>query len=75
MYSIRLLCVMTFVKCVQTSELPVNEMTSEAQEPTQPADEIVIKLRPGDTSIELDKILKRHTEFVLSKEVDKYSNI
>jgi hypothetical protein len=66
---------MTFVKCVQTSELPVNEMTSEAQEPTQPADEIVIKLRPGDTSIELDKILKRHTEFVLSKEVDKYSNI
>ena len=75
MYSIHLLCVMTFVKCVQTSELPVNEMTSEAQEPTQDADEIVIKLRPGDTSIELDKILKRHTEFVLSKEVDKYSNI
>ena len=75
MYSIRLLCVMTFVKCVQSSELPVNEMTSEAQEPTQPADEIVIKLRPGDTSIELEKILKRHTEFVLSKEVDKYSNI
>jgi hypothetical protein len=37
---------MIFVKCVQTSELPVNEMTSEAQEPTQPADEIVIKLRP-----------------------------
>jgi hypothetical protein len=66
---------MTFVKCVQTSELPVNEMTSEAQEPTQPADEIVIKLSPGDTPKELDKILKRHTEFVLSKEVVEYSNV
>ena len=75
MYSIRLLCVMTFVKCVQTSELPVNEMTSEAQEPMQPADEIVIKLSPGGTSEDLDKILKRHPEFVLSKEVVKYRNV
>ena len=75
MYSIRLICVMIFVKCVQTSELPVNEMTSEAQEPTQPADEIVIKLRPGGTSEDLDKILKRHPQFVFSKEVVKYSNV
>ena len=50
MYLIRVLGVMTFVKCVQSSELPVNEMTSEAEEPTQPADEIVIKLNPGGTS-------------------------
>ena len=75
MYSIRLLCVMTFVKCVQSSELPVNEMTSEAQEPTQPADEIVIKLSPRGTSEDLDKILKRHPQFVFSKEVVKYSNV
>ena len=75
MYSIRLLCVMTFVICVQSSELPVNEMTSEAQEPTQPADEIVIKLSPGGTSEYLDKILKRHPHFVFSKEVVKYSNV
>ena len=65
---------MTFVKCVQTQELPVNEMTSEAQERTQPADEIVMKLSSGGTSEDLNKILKRHTEFVLSKEVVKYSN-
>jgi hypothetical protein len=29
---------MTFVKCVQSLELPVNDMTSEAEEPMQPAD-------------------------------------
>jgi hypothetical protein len=50
-------------------------MTSEAQEPTQPADEIVIKLSPGGTSEYLDKILKRHPQFVFSKEVVKYSNV
>jgi hypothetical protein len=60
MYLMRLLWVMTFVKCVQSSELPVNEMTSEAEEPTQPADEIGIKLNPGGTSEDLDRILKRH---------------
>jgi hypothetical protein len=49
-------------------------MTSEAQEPTQPADEIVIKLSPEGTSEDLDKILKRHPQFVFSKEVVKYSN-
>jgi hypothetical protein len=41
---------MTFVKCVQSLELPVNDMTSEAEEPTQHADEIGIKLNPGGTS-------------------------
>ena len=66
---------MTYVKCVQSSQLPVNEMTSEAQEPTQPADEIVMKLSPGGTSEDLDKILKRHPEFVFSKEVVKYINV
>ena len=66
---------MTFVKCVQTSELPVNEMTSEAQEPAQPADDIVMRLSPGGTSEDLDKILKRHPQFVFSKEVVKYSNV
>ena len=75
MYLIRLLCVMTYVKCFQSSELPVNEMTPEAQESTQPADEIVMKMNPGGTSEDLDKILKRHTEFLFSKEVVKYSNI
>ena len=60
MYFMRLLCVMTFVKCVQSSELPVNEMTPEAEEPTQPADEIGIKLNPEGTSEDLDIILKRH---------------
>ena len=49
MYLMRFLCVMTFVKCVQSLELPVNDMTSEAEEPTQPADEIGIKLNPGGT--------------------------
>jgi hypothetical protein len=50
---------MTFVKCVQSLELPVNDMTSEAEEPTQPADEIDIKLIPGGTSEDLDRIFKR----------------
>ena len=75
MYLIRLLCVMTYVKCVQSSQLPVNEMRSEAQEPTQPADEIVIKLNPGGTSEDLDKILRRHPQFVFSNKVVKYSNV
>jgi hypothetical protein len=59
MYLMHLLCVMTFVKCVQSLELPVNDMTSEAEEPTQPADEIGIKLNPGGTSEDLDRIFKR----------------
>ena len=56
MYLIRFLGV---VKCVQSSELPVNELTSEAEELTQPADENVIELNPGGTSEDQDKILKR----------------
>ena len=75
MYLIRLLCVMTYVKCVQSQQLPINEVTSEAQEQTQPADEIVIKLNPGGTHEDLDQILKRHPQFVFSKEVTKYSNV
>ena len=59
MYLMCLLCVMTFVKCVQSLELPVNDMTSEAEEPMQPADEIGIKLIPGGTSEDLDRIFKR----------------
>ena len=59
MYLMRFLCVMTFVKCVQSLELPVNDMTSEAEEPTQPADEIGIKLNPEGTSEDLDRIFKR----------------
>ena len=50
-------------------------MRSEAQEPTQPADEIVIKLNPGGTSEDLDKILRRHPQFVFSNKVVKYSNV
>lgn len=59
---------MTYVKCVQSQLLPVDEHI-------QPADEIVIKLNSGSTSEDLDQILKRHTQFVFSKEVTKYSNI
>ena len=59
MYLMHLLCVMTFVKCVQSLELPVNDMTSEAEEPMQPADEIGIKLNPEGTSEDLDRIFKR----------------
>jgi hypothetical protein len=59
MYLIRFLGVVTFVKCVQSSELPVNELTSEAEELTQPADEKAIELNPGGTSEDQDRILKR----------------
>ena len=67
MYLIRLLCVVTYVTCVQSTQL--DELAAKTQEPTPPADEIVIKLNPGGTSEDLDQILKRHPQFVFSKEV------
>ena len=67
MYLIRLLCVMTYVMCVQSQQL--EDLASKEQEQVQPADEIVIKLNPGGTSEDLDKILRRHPQFVFSKEV------